>query len=664
MRYWIISQEEIPELDADMIEVVFQAICTPKDKQRKVRKSSKETKLEQEKRERKEKMYYQLQSLNPFETENGRNLTGILHCESTTMLTAIENNVRCHFIEYVKRYVNVSFKHQFNESSKEQEIIKKFNCELNKIKTDLLFNRSPSEYKSDPQYHKWIDENRIIILPKLNPDENYYYDTKVNPQKYLKYMIAMNLEIESQQGSMFQFFPLRTDVTPRYITIDTKSLVEILIEQVTYLYTKTHEYGDLIWETFFAVDKIKYDGYQFDQSIMTDGLTVSVRMISPEQKKIKNEMYEKRLQGIRHRQMGLISQEKPKPKPKPKCEKKIINPEFLYIDEVPRASLLGSRLMIDPGKKNLLSCVGDDIDVSFNYTNRQRVSETKRLLYQEELTNRRTKQGIIAIESELSEYNSKTCVPSFFRDYMIKKIEINKRTIESYCDSKYRKYRWYGYINNIRADQKLVEKVKNHFLPAPPKPKKSSVSRNKKRRENKKHKKKKKSIQHLNRTSNQKVKLVIKKDTDLDLSIIQLDKEICQSQKRIQQLKSAVEQLKLEIVQPIIIMGDWSSGKQMRHLQSTPNVRLKRLLNHNFTVYNIDEFRTSCLHYRSEERCENLYLPDKTGKIRKIHSVLTYTMENQRLGCINRDRNGRQNIRKLFHYYLRTGGRPSRYCRG
>jgi hypothetical protein len=148
---------------------------------------------------------------------------------------------------------------------------------------------------------------------------------------------------------------------------------------------------------------------------------------------------------------------------------------------------------------------------------------------------------------------------------------------------------------------------------------------------------------------------------DADLS---LNKEIKNLEKNIQQLKISIEKMKLEIVQPIIVMGDWSIGHQMRHFMSTPNIRLKRLLAHYFTVYNIDEYRTSCLHHETENRCENLYLPDKTGHIRKLHSVLTYQMENQRLGCINRDRNGRQNIMKIFLQYMETGDRPERYRRG
>jgi len=35
-------------------------------------------------------------------------------------------------------------------------------------------------------------------------------------------------------------------------------------------------------------------------------------------------------------------------------------------------------------------------------------------------------------------------------------------------------------------------------------------------------------------------------------------------------------------------------------------------------------FRTSCLSYKTKDICKNLYLPDKKGEDRKIHSILTY----------------------------------------
>lgn len=101
----------------------------------------------------------------------------------------------------------------------------------------------------------------------------------------------------------------------------------------------------------------------------------------------------------------------------------------------------------------------------------------------------------------------------------------------------------------------------------------------------------------------------------------------------------------------------------MRNYISTPNLGLKRKLNEYFNVYNLDEFRTSLLNYKTEEKCENLFLPDKKRVVRKLHSVLTYQTENKRSGCINRDENSVNNMLKLVKYYLQHKGRPEKFKR-
>ena len=40
-----------------------------------------------------------------------------------------------------------------------------------------------------------------------------------------------------------------------------------------------------------------------------------------------------------------------------------------------------------------------------------------------------------------------------------------------------------------------------------------------------------------------------------------------------------------------------------------------------------------------------------------------YQMENNRKGCINRDKNGCKNIQKVFKSYMETGERPEKYRR-
>ena len=115
----------------------------------------------------------------------------------------------------------------------------------------------------------------------------------------------------------------------------------------------------------------------------------------------------------------------------------------------------------------------------------------------------------------------------------------------------------------------------------------------------------------------------------------------------------------------IVVIGD--NGVKdvvIKGLESTISKKIIEIFkNNHYETYIIDEFRTSCLYNKTEERCENLYQPDKKDVIRKIHSVLTFQMENKRKGCINRDRNAVLNMIKIVNQYLIDKTRPIRYRR-
>jgi hypothetical protein len=114
-------------------------------------------------------------------------------------------------------------------------------------------------------------------------------------------------------------------------------------------------------------------------------------------------------------------------------------------------------------------------------------------------------------------------------------------------------------------------------------------------------------------------------------------------------------------------MGDWGVTKQMRNFISTPNKHIKRVLSEHFNIYDFDEFRTSIINCKTEYPMAHLKLPinDKNGepKSTSMHPILTYKMENKRLGCINRDRNAIINIAKITTFYLKFGRFPKNFSR-
>ena len=537
----------------------------------------------------------EFQKLHTFSLEDGKNLSAILDYYTTTMITAIENNIKMNFMDYIKRFVNSYFKSIHKDELQNKDFRKQLYKELQVVKNDII----NETLTSDTKYHSWLNENRYKIVPQ-EYDTSYYYDVKANPQRYLKYMIFMNLQLEEKEAKMFQFFPLQTQIIPRHIQIDTKSIIELLIDTDKKQYLDNVELNkEIIWDKFFTINQYlrKYD---FDYTIITDGYSASLRFLhknftnEERIKKDKMKNGKKALKGLTTEEKEVKKQEKItlqnkikeenkqkralQPKQK-KAIKKEVQHEFPYIDEVSKELLDGNHIFIDPGKRSLLMMMDDDGNF-LSYTNKQRIRETKRLKYQALLKNYKDKLNITTRENTLSAFNSKTCNLEKFKEYIIEKIKVNQELYTSYQNEKFRQYNWYAYINKKRTEDNMLNKIESKY-----------------------------------------------------------GKDIK------------------------IIIGDWSIGKQMRNFISTPNLAIKRKLKTRFQVFNIDEFRTSCLNYITEEPCKNLYLPDNKNKERKIHSILTYQMENNRKGCINRDKNGCNNIQKVFKSYMETGERPEKYKR-
>lgn len=95
----------------------------------------------------------------------------------------------------------------------------------------------------------------------------------------------------------------------------------------------------------------------------------------------------------------------------------------------------------------------------FRYSNKQYVSETKRLKYQRLNQNYKDKNNISTIENQLSSYNSKTCNLEKFKNYISKKNEINDQLFRSYKEKRFRQYKFYSYINKNRALDNLNNKL-------------------------------------------------------------------------------------------------------------------------------------------------------------------------------------------------------------
>ena len=426
----------------------------------------------------------------------------------------------------------------------------------------------------------------------------------------------MNIELKRMDRKMFQFFPLRTENILKHITVDTKTLIEILetenkIEKLSNIMENKHP----LWEKYFKINKKIFNSknYEFDYQIQTNGYTVSILLIhksfvadvNKSKENLRNGRNEKRelYKGVeqeKKEEMKLITINAKKEKKNETLkelkdsyakltdvEKKAINKryiEFPYLEELTAEQIEELKkyklVYVDPGKRDLLYMMDDDGKI-YVYSNAQRLFETKRLEYQQIIQKYKDNCNISGIEHLLSDFNSKEYSIKEFKKYLKMKNDINNILIEQYKMKIFRKYKWYSYINTQRSEDNLINRIKEIY------------------------------------------------GEDI-----------------------------------ILIYGDWSVGQQMRNFISTPNIGLKRKLSKEFTIYSIDEFKTSSVSCKNnKELCNNLILPNKEGVEKKLHAVLTYKMKNGRKGCINRDNNSVNNMKTITHYWLEHKKRPIEFSR-
>jgi len=564
---------------------------------------------------------------------SGRNLSHIIDDQCTDMLKNIENNIRMHFNDYLRQFVNVSFK-KYNEkqlinlTGKEKT---KFNNQLRKnlnvLKSDLINNKN--EILSEGIYLQWFNKYKPIILPTIKPNRSHVINISTEPYNYLYYMYVMNKELEKENLKMFQLFPLRTNCIKKYIPIDTSVLIDLFMENKNTYFKDINKYKYQVWNTIFKMKQLvfKSNNYKFDYRIMTNGYSCSLQFMhndyiekdqqrkknlinaskkSRDLKKNNNEEYERYIlekKALKQTQkeetdkkkqeyMDAFNKLTPQQKAKIKEEQKIKRDmdfeknnkvEFPYIDDLPKYMMDNiknkkkHKIYIDPGKRDIFKMLGDN-GKYFTYSSRERQHEMGQKKYRAKILKYKKENKIIELETELGKYNSKTINFDKFKEYIRNYTVIIKQIKSKYKNDILEKLKWYTYINKTRSEDKLLNKIENTYG----------------------------------------------KDS-------------------------------------VIIIGDWSISKQMRNFISTPMISIKRVLKRRFKVYNIDESYTSIIHHTTENKCKNLYLADKNENLKKMHSILTYRMENKRLGCINRDINSVNNIKKIAYSILNGYGRPIRY---
>jgi len=444
----------LPVINDEFINSCMKILCNEKASGRPPKKEIKELKD-------KLTAFYK-RDFKPFiqnENLDYTHMNTILDYLTIDILTMYENNIKLHYVEYIERYVNIVWKKKFimnkirklniTQKAKEQRVNNLCN-QLRKIKNDLL-NVENNNYKSHSMYHKWINQQKQFITPSKTTykKNNIVYDLMCSPFDYFGCMIFMMKQIEKEEQTIYNVFPMRNEVIPKHIRLDTTTLVHLLMtkkqgnksDYLTKGNLKRKE--DKIWEFFFRTERkcFKKKYYEFHHMIETDGVSCSLLLL-------RKDLIGKKLPMMKK---GLSTE--------------------TYIDELNDYSNLQNKKIvgIDPGKNDLIYCVDNSNKEAneFRYSQDQRRKETKKKKYskiqlelKEEKINGKT---IIEWETEISKYNRKTLNITKFKKYIQKKSEINSILFVFYEKYIFRKLRLQSYRNTKRSEQKMLNNFKRIF---------------------------------------------------------------------------------------------------------------------------------------------------------------------------------------------------------
>ena len=308
----------------------------------------------------------------------------ILYYEAIDIVTNINNNIEGYFTRHLYKLINIV--HNVKETranitkNNSDKIIRKklhnqFNDEINKVKDDLT---SLDKLTSNEKYHDWIVEQRKILYPnkKSFRQDNIIYDIKCYPQSYLHSMFYISKSLETfndeiatnnlinntnvKEIRLFNVLPLRNNIIPKYIYLDTCGLITTFYTKGTKKMLQTFKEDNNqyeIWDKLFHLNKrvFKKGGkYKFHFMVQTDGVTCSIlfHKIDPNGNQV-NIIYK-----------GCV---------------KNFDPD--HIENVTITDeLINSKIVCaDPGKSDLIYCGSKDDDgnlQTFRYTQGQRREET------------------------------------------------------------------------------------------------------------------------------------------------------------------------------------------------------------------------------------------------------------------------------------------------
>jgi len=372
------------------------------------------------------------QPLLNHEKTNLKNTTFLLPYLSTQIHTSLSNNIQERFIQHFLRFINKTT----NGITEDKQILFQFKKNIMEL-TD-----------KNELFNLWKETHLQNIIPE-NVKKSVYYDVKVRPFDYLKGMLYMNDVLEKQESKLFQPLPLRNNIIPKHIILDTACIINLFCPEKDKegnkikkgeLLSNVKDNQNEVWSNLLNLNHriFKNKHYQFHNQIQTDGISCCLLFI---RKDLKDKKWGAKVPVLEEQ-------------------------DFYNIEDLSKEQLdtLKDRTIIgcDPGKRSLVYMM-DNKGNKLQYTAPQRKRESKAKCNQRILLYERKKNGIIEKETQLSFQNSKSVNYEKFKMYLVEKNKLNKETIEFYKKDTWRKMKFRQYSYGKKSIDTFLNKIKETF---------------------------------------------------------------------------------------------------------------------------------------------------------------------------------------------------------
>ena len=391
-----------------------------------------------------EKEYKPLVSHNPTDLSGKTQLRRYL---STEIITCMSNNVQEHFEDHFRRFVNLT-------------LVGVDKSAMNKMKHQLMMFDQASNSSENLIEQNIINCWKKVHLVHLFPicvQKSVYYDLKRSPLDFLKGMLYMNKILEASNHKLFQPLPLRTDVIPKHIRLDTVCLIDLFLPELAKcsnssfdkageLKKKVNENKNGLWGALLNLNHpvFKRKHHQFHHQIQTDGVSCSLLFVR---------------KGQADRSRGA----------KTTGGKEQV---FKYVDQLDDTildSMKGRNIVgCDPGKMSLVYMIdekGNKLQYSAHQRKRESCSQRNTRIFNSMRKRHKIhqKEAVLATLVKDGECSSTTVNVAKFRRYLVEKTKMNATIVDFYSKNTFRKMSFRQYCYSTKSLDKFLNRIEEKF---------------------------------------------------------------------------------------------------------------------------------------------------------------------------------------------------------